>query len=544
MIGRALVVLLLFACPASAAPKVDYLFPAGGQCGASVEVEFSGTFPIWPAEGWASHPGIVITPAKQSGKATIAIAPDVPGGVHWLRLFDKTGASGLRPFLVSQVVEVQEKEPNDDYRKPQSVLQPVVVNGRLGKPDDVDNFAVVLKKGETLVASVEAFRTLRSPMDAVLQVLSADGFVLAQNDDFLETDPLIAFVVPKDGTYLVRVFCFPATPDSRVAFFGKETCVYRLTLTTGPYLDHTLPAAVERNKGGEIELSGWNIPADGRRLSIPAGEKADRVFVQPPGFAGGAWVRIEPHAVVRAGEAPAAPVSIGGRVQKPGGRDSSTFSAKKGERLSIRLEARDVFLALDPFVTIRDAAGKSLQTAQAAKLGGDPAFEFTAPTEGPLTLEVRDAFDGGGPRYSYLARIRPVAPEFDASVTLDHFTGTAGQPIDVPIAVTLRNGLKGPIAFRLEGLPETARAEYVSGGGDTTPAPTKKGKKNEKKALSATAAVRIHGITEPIHAPFRLYAFATGQEETIREVPAALTDLNAAVPYLWLTQTKSAKGQD
>jgi hypothetical protein len=533
-------VILLTASLATAAPKVDFLFPAGGQRGTAVDVTASGTFPIWPANAWASHPGIVITPLKQTGQATFAIAADVPCGVHWVRFFDATGASGLRPFLVNQVPEIQEKEPNDDYRKPQALPLPAVVNGRLGKQDDVDIVAVSLKKGDTLVVAVEAFRTLRSPMDGVLQILSADGFVLAQNDDFYETDPLIAFTAQKDGTHLVRLFCFPATPDSRIGFFGKETCVYRLTLTTGPYLDFAWPAAVER-KGGEVELLGWNIAAENRRFTAPAETTAERVYVQPPGFAGGAWIRVEPHLVRRAGgEPPIVPVSVAGRLPKPGSRDSFSFAAKKAERLSIRLEARDLLLPLDAVITIRDPAGKPLQTAQAAKLNGDPAFEFTPAVDGPFTMEVRDAHDGGGPRYAYLARIRSTVPEFDASVTLDHFSGIAGQPVDLPISVNLRNGLKGPLEFRVEGLPEAARAEFVPGGGKSEVVVPKKGK-NAKKAASATAAVRIHGLTSPFNGPFRLYALATGETELKREVPAALVDLNAAPPYLWLTLPEAKK---
>src|SRR3982750_4051695 len=77
---------------AAAAPKIDTIFPAGGQRGTSVEITISGTFDSWPVQTWASHPGIVISLGKKSGQATVAIAPDVPCGVHWVRLYDKTGA--------------------------------------------------------------------------------------------------------------------------------------------------------------------------------------------------------------------------------------------------------------------------------------------------------------------------------------------------------------------------------------------------------------------------------------------------------------------
>ena len=90
-----------------------------------------------------------------------------------------------------------------------------------------------MKKGQTLVASLEANRTLRSPMDAMLQIVSADGFVLDENNDFHGLDPQIAFTAKKDGTYIARVYAFPSSPDSSIRFFGSDACIYRLTLTTG-----------------------------------------------------------------------------------------------------------------------------------------------------------------------------------------------------------------------------------------------------------------------------------------------------------------------
>src|SRR5581483_10130568 len=106
-----------------------------------------------------------------------------------------------------------EKEPNDDYRHAQPLDKSCVVNGRLEKTGDVDCFAIHLTRGQTLVASMEANRTLGSPMDAVLQVVSARGTVLEENNDYHELDPQLMFTAPADGTYVVRTFAFPAVPD-------------------------------------------------------------------------------------------------------------------------------------------------------------------------------------------------------------------------------------------------------------------------------------------------------------------------------------------
>src|SRR5207248_7318196 len=157
--------------------------------------------------------------------------------------------------------------------EPQALPAPnVVVNGRLEKDGDVDVFAVELRKGQTLVASLTAYSVLRSPMDGVLQILSPDGFVLAQDDDFHELDPQIVFPVPKDGRYLVRVFAFPAVPTAAVKFAGGDKFIYRLTLTTGAFADYAFPLATWRFAPGEtradLNLVGWNLPDGLQKLSL------------------------------------------------------------------------------------------------------------------------------------------------------------------------------------------------------------------------------------------------------------------------------------
>ena len=106
-------------------------------------------------------------------------------------------------------------------------------------------------------------------MDAVLQVVSQEGLVLAQNDDDVGRDPRIVFEAPSAGTYIVRLFAFPAKPDSSIRFAGGSDYVYRLTLTTGGFIDYAFPLAVGRDGPKAVEAIGWNIPAAARVLPVP-----------------------------------------------------------------------------------------------------------------------------------------------------------------------------------------------------------------------------------------------------------------------------------
>jgi len=514
----AIPLLFLFSTPLfAAAPKVDYLYPAGGQRGSKVSVTLGGTVAPWPAQAWASHPGIQVTPEKKTGQCIIAVADDVPCGVHWIRFFNKDGAGGLRPFFVNQIPEVLENGPNDDPKSPQPLKETtVVVNGRLEKSGDTDVYSLPLKKGQTLIASVEAFQTLRSPMDAVLQILSEDGFVLAHNDDYREMDPFLAFDVPRDGVYLVRVFCFPAKADSRVGLYGKDDCVYRLTLTAGPFIDYAWPLAVERSKPGAVELVGWNIPSDRRMVTVNPDKDSEVAILQPDGFANGTTVRIESHPTqIVDGRSVSAPITLTGRVKDPVAQEIR-FDLKKGAKLSLRIDARELDFPLDPLLILLDPAGKQVQRVQSAKLNQDPSLDYTPTQDGKYTLLVRDLHDEGGPRHVFRLRALPAVPDFDAVLATDRFFAAPGKPVEMPITLARKNGLKDAVEFHVEGLNTEAKADF---------SPAKDPKKN---------TLVLRGWKDA-NQPFRLFAQVKGRAETRRQVLANIADLDATLPYLWIS---------
>ena len=113
-----------------------------------------------------------------------------------------------------------------------------------------------------MVADLLGNDILGSPMDAVLQVHSENGFIMAHADDSPKFDPRLAFTPSKDGDYFVRVFAFPATPNSSIRYAGGADYIYRLTLTTGPYALHPLPFVRTEGQPTKLKLIGWNQPTD------------------------------------------------------------------------------------------------------------------------------------------------------------------------------------------------------------------------------------------------------------------------------------------
>jgi len=145
------------------------------------------------------------------------------------------------------------------------VTVPVIVNGRMNVPGDLDVFRVEGKAGQTLVAEVQA-RRLDSPLDSVLKCTDADGRTVALNDDHgdpgsgLNThhaDSYFSVKLPADGAYYVQLG--DAERKSGDAY------AYRLRIDR-PRLDfelRTVPSCVSVRGKGSGAINVYAIRKDG-----------------------------------------------------------------------------------------------------------------------------------------------------------------------------------------------------------------------------------------------------------------------------------------
>ena len=103
---------------------------------------------------------------------------------------------------------MREAEPNDAFERAQRITAPVVVDGRIDKPGDVDYFVFSAKKDDKLVLQVQA-RRLGSPMDSVLTLYDGKRNQVAENDDW--NDPLEAILAHNADSRIL--YTFPAAGD-------------------------------------------------------------------------------------------------------------------------------------------------------------------------------------------------------------------------------------------------------------------------------------------------------------------------------------------
>jgi hypothetical protein len=204
-------------------PFVTSIFPLGGRVGAPAAVQM---------KGWNLESAELTLPAADTGP-----------GVYLVAGWKERLVSNRVPFALDTLPESFDKEPNNDPSRAQKVKLPVIINGRINRPDDWDVFQVEGRAGDTIVAQVDA-RRLDSPLDSLLKLTDASGKLLALNDDHFDpaagenthdADSYLMVKLPADGTYYVHV--------GDTARSGGEEYAYRLRISA-PQPDFALFAVL------------------------------------------------------------------------------------------------------------------------------------------------------------------------------------------------------------------------------------------------------------------------------------------------------------
>lgn len=459
----------IFHCAHAAPPAVQSLFPMGGQRGTEVWAQITGTLDPWPMKGWADHPGIQFAPdEKKKGFFKIQLAPDTPPGPHLVRFHNANGSTPPRVFFVGTAPDVPELEPNDAFVSPQTVTNlPAIVHGKLEKNGDVDSYGLRLKAGQTLVAAVDAFNA-GSPMDALLTLRDESGSRVAFHHDTHTLDPRLAWACPRDGVYVLQVAAFAYPASSGVNFAGSAAHVYRLTLTQGPYVTHSLPMGVTRGKPSRVELRGWNVAAN-TFVDLPAGN-GETVLL--PGTAVNAplrihagaaaeWVEAEPNDTTNQVQILTLPAAVTGCISRAGDVDRVAFHATRGQSLLLDLQSSRSGFLLDGKLAVEDAAGKILASNDDGAGHKDPQLNWSAPADGSYFAVITDLFGQGGPEHVYRLSIAVPAPDFSGSVTTPNFILEQGRTNEVKVTVRMTGGFNGKLRLSATGLPNGVSAAPV-----------------------------------------------------------------------------------
>lgn len=520
----------------AAAPTMNSLYPMGGQVGTTVSVEIDGKVPKENVSFWCSREDLQIEPGEKPNLINITIPESATPGIAWLRLYNTEGASKLRPFQIGVIPEQQEKENNNEFPEAQSIpTSPILTNGMIRSGNDVDMFKVELQEGETLVSFVQANYEMGSPMDPVLQVLSSRGFVLQQNEDDHGLDPLSVFIAPKTDTYYLRLFAFPAKTNQTINFSGSKSYVYRLTTTTGPFVDHVVPMAVSSSEGSSssVRLFGWNLPPELHDLPVTPLPEGKQALLRDPALANVVELDVVDSPLIVEREPNdkstpqiiSLPAIITGQIHETGDRDLFEFEAKKNETWTLKVVSRELGFPLDPYIRIYNQEGKKIREVDdIARAVVDVNLDYKFPADGKYTIEVSDRFNNSGYRFMYRLEITKAVPEYEATVAATQFTLTGKTALEIPVKISRKRGYAEELRFEVSGLSEKIKL--------TAPSSESKGDSSKEIKLVLTSPRTFTGSM-----PVQITAIAVDKsgKETRQPVLATVADRTQKTDTFWLT---------
>jgi hypothetical protein len=458
-------------------PSIVELQPRGAQKGRAFSLTVVGQN-LGEGVSVISNLPASFTPmaSEKQGTATFLVEPKTEWavGVYTIRVKGSNGLSNILLFSVGAFPEISEDEStpgalphqNDSIERAQPLpSSPVTVNGTLQGPER-DMYRIQAKAGERRVFEVEA-RRAGSAIDPVIQVMDGSGKVLARSDDdpLLDLDARVDFTFPKEGFYYVEVH------DSR--FSTQTQNFYRLMTGAYSYPTEIFPLGGRRGEKVEIELSGTKVSVD------LAGAKTPRVFVSMPDspvlplpFAVGDY----PEVIAPVKGPLKLPVTINGRLAKPGEVDRYELSVEPGQEFFFDLQARELGTSkLTGLLTVWDEQGKKLVSAGDGPLPvdvgavqnvgrtlGDPFLQFKTPENvHRIWISVEDLARRGGVQYGYRLMVHRAAQDFRATIGTPFLNIPAGGTALVNVSIA-RRGYDGPLQVEPVSLP----AGITAAGGD------------------------------------------------------------------------------
>ncbi len=414
----------------------------------------------------------------------LVIASDAPPGDRELRLRTPNGVTNPMRFCVGLLPEISEIEVNDftPMRLP-ATESPFVLNGQVDRRD-IDQFRFTAKKGQKLVLETKARQLVPYMADAVpgwfqatLMLSDPDGREVCFVDDYrFDPDPVLLFLVPKTGDYVLTV--------KDAIFRGRADFVYRITIGEIPFITRMFPLGGRAGAAAVSDVTGWNLPFQKMELdtSVKAGTTNEVTMRWKNGRTNRLLYRVDdlPEALdtgsndtIGTAQAITLPVIVNGRIEVPGDHDVFRFEGRAGEEVVVEAECRALESPLDSVLQLTGPNGDvvdwnddredrriGLNTHQA-----DSYLRVKLPSDGSYRVRISDAQNHGGEAYGYRLRVSPPRPDFTVITTPSALSLREGGTVPFTAHIIRRDGFDGIINLELAGAPEG----FSLGGGRIGP---------------------------------------------------------------------------
>ena len=468
--------------PMTLEPEAMWLFPLGGQRGSALEVEIRGKYlqsahaVVAEEEGIRTEFRAVEEIVEESGEGSekqedkkepeyrvrvgVKIDPVARLGNHWLRVVTRRGITNRIHFRVNADRVIQESaDPHDQPDRPQAIAYPVVVNGKIDKPAEMDFYQVEVSEGQELLFEVTPsqesvayrFRSQISvygrqgswfdPMRVVRKAFSDKDYgerVTSAQDPRQRTGTRVSLRhrFQKSGRYLVEV----GSLDGQ----AREDFVYQLRVALPTQLFHDTPGRRDWKERSFVrKLTGdrlkhlWSRGVRHDRLTPEKSPENDQEGKKPkepnpvqldlklsdPTIVLGVHSEKEPGDRLEGAVEIQVPSIVEGVIQKPGDSDLFKFNVHAGQKLAFEIETPEVTRPdFNPLLQIVDSRGQdqfsSLRRTEKYKsvtsvhlVSVDPKVIGTFERGGRYYLRVRDVtLRKGDPGFRYRVVVRPQIP--------------------------------------------------------------------------------------------------------------------------------------
>jgi len=556
---------------AVASPSLARVEPPGARQGAEVEIRIVGSELDGAEQVFFEEGRVEVVSFEQDKdntlKAKLRIPAVCPPGPQRVRVRTVNGLSDLRMFQVFSSDIIEEKEPNDAFDKAATIEPGKSIWGWI-RGEDIDSYKIHLPAGGHVSAVVDAIGLDQVMIDPYVELVDAEGFVIASCDDhpLLRQDAVLSATVKTEGDYYLRV--------RESAYAGNG--IYVLHVGTFATAHVAFPPGGPEGTAFDVEWFG-----------DPRGTFRQQVTLSAPGVDGLARVqpvrdgqatpllvpfRVTPHPVTREQEPNndiktatkvAAPAAVAARMDASDDVDWIRVTAPAGSTWKVAAWGSRLGSPVDLVVAVhRDNDKHDRITSNDDAEGSDAVVQVATPAEGSFLVRVNDFQKRGGPSFVYWLDVTPAIPEVTVAlapaVTNTQERLVASVPRGNRTALffnATRTGFNDPVALALASLPQgvtaftTPIADGVPGSlvvleasADAAPQTTLADVQLTKSGTAAAApsSERIGGLRqpttvvfgEPNNTPYRTVLGDRLPVAVVQEAPVTIELVPPPVPVV------------
>ena len=433
----------------------------GAKPGSTVELTLAGTNLLDATSVWTSFSCRATIAADQKDaaklKVNFAVPADAAVGFHTFRVATKAGISNLRPFVIDDLPEIEEKPGNNKKETAQVVAAPCVILGTAAA-ESADYFRVSVKAGQPI--TIEAVgRRLGSAIDPVLILSDAKSQEIpglyADDTPGLQTDARVHHTPATDGEIIVEI--------RDTTYRGGADFTYRLRIGNFAGATTAFPLAVERGKKTDVGFAGMGL--DGvKPVPVTAGAGIEVANIAPVRAGGSSgWpvpvmvhdypesVEVEPNNEIGKANVLPIPGGVSAKFAEKNDVDYFKVAGKKGQKLLLSVLTYELNAPTEVFLRVLDAKGAELAKSNPQLAG--VKLEYTPAADAEFYIACEQTNYTHGPNEVYHLSVQTVSPDFTVTLGLDRTEVPLGAGGKIPIAGIVRtNGFAAAVDLTFVGV--------------------------------------------------------------------------------------------